>query len=148
MTKSDLSGCVAYQYVAPTEVFTISIPTDGWYALVSVPGVVGGAIDVGTDSSPKFKINLSSKSWTDAGTESTLARTVYGKIPMRKPYPNQLQRDESASDGLVTFKMVLNDYVYAGDTVTSVEIAAGFFTNSGSGGDSHVSLAETHTGGL
>lgn len=124
----------------------ITIQADGWTAVATIPNaVVGGTYNLGTDAEPTVSMTVTSKSWTDAGVETTLSRTVYGKAALRKPYPDQLVKDETVNGTGIDCKIVLNDFVYPSETISSVSIAAGFHTDNGSGGSGLPSAAQTPT---
>ena len=121
-----------------------TIRADGWTALVMIPdAVVGGAYDLGTDAEPAISMTVTSKSWSVSGVETTLNRTVYGKAALRKPYPNQLVKDEVVNGTGIDVPVVLNDYIYADETISNVSIAAGFHTDNGAGGSGLPSAAQT-----
>ena len=123
-----------------------STVANGWTLQLTMPGLIGGTFDVGTDSAPKVSVAVTSKSWTAAGVETTISRTVYGKAMLRKPYPNQASRDETASSPNVIENIVLSDFIYTTDTIQSITVLAGFFTDNGSGGSGLANATETLTG--
>ena len=119
-----------------------TVLANGWQLQITIPdAVTGGAYDLGTDSAPAVSVTVTSKSWTAAGVETTLSRVVYGKAVLRKPYPDQSVKDETVSGSDIVIKVVLNDYIYASETVSNVTVSAGFHTDSGSGGSGLLSDA-------
>lgn len=123
-----------------------TIRADGWTVLVTIPdAVVGGTYDLGTDAEPAVSMTVTSKSWSVDGVETTLDRTVYGKAVLRKPYPDQLVKDEVVNGTGIDVPVVLNDYIYADETISNVTVAAGFHTDSGDGGSGLPSTVQTAT---
>lgn len=62
--------------------------------------------------------SVTSSGYTSVGGTTTIARTIYGTLWWRKPYPNNAVADESTGAGFVTVRVGLSDWVYASDTLT------------------------------
>lgn len=120
-----IAGAFSVASVGSANLFTATMKLDG---------KIGGAFDFGTDASPKFHMQVTSKSWTPAGVETTATRTVYGKKVRRKPYPNQTEREEVQDGSKVEVQIILSDFIYAGDVITDITFEAGLFTDNGTGG--------------
>lgn len=118
------------------------ILSNGWQLQITIPSAgTGGVYNLGTDAAPTVSVAVTSKSWTSSGVETTLNRTVYGKAVLRKPYPDQASKDETVSGSDIIIKVVLNDFIYAGETVSNVAVSAGFRTDDG-GGNSSTAINE------
>jgi len=124
----------------------VSIDPDGWTASITISGLTTGGnysfglgpnntVD-GPGANPKLVLNVTSKGYDDAGNEIVVSRLVYGDKPLRKPYPNQLIKDETDILGNVIIRVSLSDYVWAKDksgagnsgTDVAVSILSGLYT--------------------
>ena len=110
---------------------TIEVLAEGWEADLILPGTTGGALAFGADSTPNLVLNVTSRSWTTGGAETTIARTVWARAWQRKPYPNEATKNETESAPNITLRLALSDYIYDDDIIASVDIAAGTFTDTG-----------------
>lgn len=142
------------------DISAVRIHSDGWYAEIDIEGfLIGGAYDfgLGVENDPtntKIKFNVTSEGYNSSGVLGTMTRTVYGVKQLRKPYPNQLDADESESGGTLTLKVILSEFVYNDDknggvgtsgTDPTVNILSGFYTDNGSGGSGNGNNATTST---
>jgi hypothetical protein len=109
---------------------------NGWVAEIDVDTggsmAVGGtyAMGLGANNNPstaKVALTVTSPGYDTTGAVTTIQRTVYGTVPMRKAAPNQAQNDEGVVSTTLTIRVALSDFIYTGDTVTAV-IASGLYT--------------------
>jgi hypothetical protein len=88
-------------------------------------------------TSAKIVFTVTDDSYTNAAAVTTKARTVYG-VPciqpnvgaMRKAYPNDANPSETASGSDVIIRVALSNHIFD-DSVVTVSIGAGFYTESG-----------------
>ncbi|MBG6172682.1 hypothetical protein IWQ55_000291 [Labrenzia sp. EL_208] len=119
------------------KITSLVIDPEGWKATMTVTGAVDGGTFSGLNnpSTPGLQLTVTSKSWDDAGVETTVQRSVFATSVVRQPYPNGplLQETEVTSDLEVVLS--LSARIYAGDTVTAAA-AASLHTDNGTGGSS------------
>lgn len=135
----------------PTEVTdddmvaSLTVNTDGWSADIVLAGTVDGGSYSGLNNkaSPGLALSVTSTSWTTGGVETTISRTIYATSVVRLPYPDNASLDEVEAAGDLTVRVSLSDYIYADDTVTAVNVAAGFYTDDGTGGASDANSGGT-----
>ena len=111
----------------------------GWVAEIDMEGMAaGGTYNMGftpstagnlVDANANIKFTVTSPGYDAAGNATTTTRTVYGTNFLRQPYPNQSLADETIGAGIVTLRVALSEFIYAGETVTA-DIGAGFYTAS------------------
>ena len=98
-------------------------------AIVTLMGDVGGTFDFGTDESPKFMINIRSRSWDASGVETTIDRVVWGRALERQPFPNQsLSNQTDNLDGTNDSAIVLSSNIYTDDIILGYTMEDGFYT--------------------
>lgn len=113
---------------------TAGASCNGWVAEIDLEGLsTGGTYDFGlgannNPSTAKIVFTVTSPGYTTSGGSTTIQRTVYGTVALRKPYPNEASKDETAGTPL-TVRVALSDFIYSGDTAT-VSIASGFYAGS------------------
>ncbi len=121
------------------DILAVAIRPDGWSAEVTVKGLAtGGTYDIGLGTDydyrpphqPKFVLQVSSPGYDSAASATTVSRTVYATLALRKPYPNDGQKDESASGSDVIIRLVLSEFVGSADTITAL-VFAGLYTQGG-----------------
>jgi len=134
------------------DILSCTVRADGWSVDVVIEGfTTGAAYDFGsfddvpaTVSDPRFTLNVVSEGYNAAGALGTINRTVYGTHVVRKPYPDQASKDETAA-GNLTVRVALSESVYNDDknggagtsgTNPTVTITAGWCVNSGGGAQS------------
>lgn len=107
---------------------------NGWVAEIDLEGLsTGGSYNFGLGSSndpsaATVVFTVTSPGYTTSGSTTTIQRTVYATRFLRRPYPNEAVKDETAGTPL-TVRVVLSDFIFSGDTAT-VTIASGFYTGS------------------
>jgi hypothetical protein len=125
-------------------------PGNGWVLQIDIessggtPINVGGtyAMGLGTNNDPstaKTVLTVTSLGFDATGTATTVARSVYGTVALRKPYPDQATMNESLAAGVLTIEVALSDFVYAKDkagagnsgTDITIAIASGLYTQGG-----------------
>lgn len=126
---------------------TTGLATDGAFALLDIEGfTTGKTVDFGSGrgnklvyadiASAKIVFTVTSLGYTTAGVLSTIVRTVYGRMIVRKPDPNEAQNNEPTATSIL---IALSEYIYAKDqagvgnsgTDITVTIAAGAIRNDG-----------------
>lgn len=131
-------------FAANGDILAVSIDESGYTASITIEGLgTGGTYDMGfgTNNNPstaKIVFTVVSMGYDDTGSPTTLTRTVYGTIPLRKPYPDYTTNQETVSGSDVIVKVVLSEHIYAKDntgagksgTAPTVSIASGFYTQS------------------
>jgi hypothetical protein len=114
----------------------------------SVSLTLGDSKDGGTwaglndHTDPSLALTVTSKSWTDAGVETTLERTVYATKVRRKPYPDHATIEETESGADLNVILMLSDYIHSGETVTW-SAAEALYTDDGTGGSTDANTAQT-----
>lgn len=113
---------------------------NGWVAEIDIsspagtPGITGSyTLGLGTNGDPtaaKIVLTVTSPGYDSTGGSTTVPRTVYGTMQVRKASPNQTVFDEALVSTTLTVRVALSDFVYSGDTVTAV-IGAGFYSQGG-----------------
>jgi hypothetical protein len=128
---------------------TAGVSCNGWVAEIDLEGLSTGgtySLGMGTNNDPaaaKIVFTVTSPGYTTAGASTTIQRTVYGTQWLRKPYPNNASKDETAGTPL-TVRVALSDFIYSGDTAT-VSIGSGFYTGSNAVTDLSVTNNSTLT---
>lgn len=146
--------------MATGDILSCTIRDDGWSADVVIEGFVdGAAYNFGTlddaeptTATPKVTFTVVSEGYNASGVLGTITRTVYGTHVVRKAYPNHATLDETEGGGNLSVRIALSEFIYDDDntgggksgTAPTVTIAAGWCTNSGSGGGSETSAAATN----
>jgi hypothetical protein len=98
-----------------------------------------------------IKLTVTSPGYTN-GILGTTQRTVYG-IPcltnttgaMRKAYPNQTNPNETINGSDIDIVVALSEYVYPNDTSITVDIKAGWYTESGTPSTAVTGLSVTNS---
>ncbi len=130
---------------ATGDILSVTVRPDGWTADVAIDGLnIGGQYANGHGAnnviSGNEKMTLTVVSHGYNGTTlTTKTRTVYGSWPMRKPYPNDTQNEETNVAGVTTVRLVLSDLIYdeddagAGNSGTTIiaDFRSGLYTYSG-----------------
>lgn len=137
---------------ATGDVTAVRIEPNGWIADIDIQGFQkGGTYSFGLGAnnvpvSPKLVLNVSSQGYDANGNPTSVSRTVLGTQWVRLPYPANTGnsgpgtvKDESVNNGVLTIKVALSDFVYAGENVTAT-VSSGLYTDSGTGG-SHLANA-------
>ena len=129
---------------------TLEILTDGFSAYLYTEGFSLGAtyqFGLGTDNADtanaRLGIQITSLGYTGV-TLGTRVRASYGKGTIRKPTPNEAQRDEIIESGKLKTRIALSDPVFAKDktgvgnsgTDPWAAAIAGLVVNTGGGGES------------
>ncbi len=132
------------------DILSVTVRADGWSADVVVEGFTTGAtydFGLGTNNAnlagAKVVFTVVSEGYNSAGTLGTVTRTVYGTSVVRKPYPNEAQKDETGG-GNLTVRIALSDPIYDDDntgagksgTAPTVSFSAGWCVNTGGGSQS------------
>lgn len=111
----------------------------GWTASIVIDGLATG----GTVDPSKVVLTVQDPGYDATGAAVTRTRTIRGTVPIRRQYPNNTQRMISAAGGQLTIMIGLDDLVYAGSTVTAVDIGSGFYPGAATGAPASVSNAST-----
>ncbi len=151
---------VAVTHAATGDITGVRIAGDtvhnGWTAEIDIEGLAtGGKYNTGisttTNNDPKnakLVFTLTSPGFDASGATTTVTRTIYGTKFVRLPYPNNTKADETVSTStgtvILTTKVALSDFVYAGDTLVSVTIAPGFYTVGSTTNTAVVALPATN----
>jgi len=125
-------------------------PGNGWVLQIDIessgatPINVGGtyAMGLGTNNDPataKTVLTVTSLGFDATGAATTVSRTVYGTVALRKPYPDQATMNEALAAGVLTLEVALSDFVYVKDksgvgnsgTDITIAIASGLYTQGG-----------------
>ena len=101
---------------------------NGWVASATLPDD-----GVSTFDPTKITLTVSDPGFDTDGSAVTRTRTITGTAIVRKQYPNQAQRLNSASGGTRTVYFALSDLVYAGSTITAANAAAGYYGGAAAG---------------
>lgn len=152
--------------MATGDIINVDINADGFSADITIEGFVdGGTYDygLGANNDPtnaKVVFTATSLGYDadevalDPDTDpSTVTRTIYGTETIRLPYPNNATLDETEDSGNLIIRVALSDYIYAKDTTgvgnsgtaVTVAIAAGWYTDDGTGGTTNPSVALSST---
>lgn len=99
----------------------------GWVAEVTLKGIVNTA---GTLDATKLVLNVSDPGYTTAGGTTTVTREIRGIAHVRRQAPNGNSRMITTDGTDLTLLIALQDWVYAGTTITSAAIESGFYTDS------------------
>jgi hypothetical protein len=94
--------------------------------------------------SEKLRVTVTSVGRNTNGTVSAPTRTVYGTKYYRKTYPNQTQAQEEVSGSDVILWVFLSEPIASEEVVTSVEIAAGFYTQGGNPSNAFSGVSATN----
>lgn len=120
------------------DIISISINPTAWQAEIDISGMGTGAnynLGFGPGNSiispylPKIIFNVNSSGFNDNGEPISISRTVYGTTGIRKPYPNESQKDEVASNGNIKLKVALSEYIYQKDSNITANILSGYYTS-------------------
>lgn len=77
----------------------------------------------------KFIVNIDSPGYQGNGTTTTRQRTARGTILLRRAVPNKNSPYAAiGGDAANTYYIVMDNVVYGGDTITSVDVLAGAYT--------------------
>ncbi|MBG6158274.1 hypothetical protein IWQ52_004249 [Labrenzia sp. EL_159] len=121
----------------PTDdlISALTVDPEGWKATMTVTNAVDGGTYSGLNnpSSPGLLLTVTSKSWDNAGVETTLQRPVFATSVIRQPHPNGTLLQETEVTSNLEAVLSLSARIYAGDTVTAVA-ADSLYTDNGSGG--------------
>ncbi|MFD1610967.1 hypothetical protein ACFSCW_04040 [Sphingomonas tabacisoli] len=101
---------------------------NGWVAKVVLPDD-----GVSTFDPTRIVLTVSDPGFDASGAATTVVRTIRGTAVLRKQYPNQTQRLNSASGGVRTVHFALDDDVYQGSTLVSGQALAGYYGAAASG---------------
>lgn len=100
---------------------------NGWVAAATLP-------DDGASTFDPTRIVLTvTDPGYDASGATIVTRTIRGTAIVRRQYPNQAQRLNSASSGARTVYFALDDEIYAGSTVTAATAEAGYYGAAAAG---------------
>jgi len=127
-------------------ILSVEINSDGWSADVTIDnwGSNTGLVvyDYGytgtTLGTPKFALTVTSKGFDATGAATTHVRTIHATHTVRKPYPLELELDETDVSGDLVIRVALSDFVYdkdksgAGNSGTdiAVSVLAGWATDA------------------
>lgn len=151
-------GIPATSSAAAGDITAIRIAPNGWYAEVDIEGFVTGgtyAYGLGSGLDPtnaKMVFTVTSQGYDASGTLGTVTRTVYGTETLRRPYPNQTQKDETVASNTLTVKVALSDFIYNDDknggagtsgTDVTASVGGGWYRDSGAGGTNAYSATTT-----
>lgn len=107
---------------------------NGWTAEVDIEGLgTKGkySFGLGTNgeatSSSRIILNVTSPGYDAEGNPTTIVRTIYGTKFVRQAYPNDKFADETVNGNTTTVRVSLSDFVYAGDSNVTANIAGGFY---------------------
>ena len=136
---------------------SVTVEANGWVLAVTgswsaTPGVWeysgedrtnGRFLDGGTDQfpldpdgTPKIMLTVTRQGFTRSGGQAVASsgdtQVVVATKPLRKPYPNQSQLDETdLGGGQRTIRFALSQRIYAGDSVSVATFAAGWKAGQG-----------------
>lgn len=103
----------------------------------------GGTYALAPLTTPKVTLTVTSPGYDSAGAATTVTRTVWGTVALRKPYPNETANDETVSGSDVTVRLALSELIYADDTVT-LTCLSGLYTAGGTPSNAKSSFAVTN----
>lgn len=118
-------------------IYGADIQARGWVMDVYVYGVdTNGtfAFGLGTNNSitgtQKVTLTVTSQGFDDTGTATTIQRTIYGTKQLRLPYPNHATNDVWTNTVIAgsVVRIILSDYVYAGDSNLTVNFGTGWYS--------------------
>lgn len=127
---------------------------NGWTAEIDIEGLnTGGVYDfgLGPNNDPenaKVIFTVTSPGYDATGNITTITRTIHGTKQVRKAHPDNAVIDESTSGGILTVKVALSDYIYAGDTSITATIGSGFYTSTGTPNNSVTNFSVTNNSTL
>lgn len=143
-------ACALRARAVTGDILGVTIHARGFWAEITVEGVgTGGTYDLGWGANNtvtggnKLVLNVTSETFDDTGTPTTLARTVYGSVPLRQAWPNDASNDETVSGSDVIIRIALSDYIYDDDVVT-VDCGAGLYTQ-GTASNATTGMAVTNS---
>lgn len=146
--------CQMTAFAATGDITAVTILGDsthnGFAASIVITGLSTGgtyAYGLGANNAPsgaKIVFTVTSPGFDSSGAATTVSRTVYGTTCMRQTYQTSL--GSNATNGLstpcnppspqesgsspVTVEVALSEFIYATDTVASVTIGSGFYTQA------------------
>jgi hypothetical protein len=94
---------------------------NGWVAQATLPDDGASAFDP-----TKIVLTVSDPGFDTAGNATVVTRTIRGTAVIRKQYPNQAQRLNSASGGTRTVYFALSDYIYQSSVIADAQAEAGY----------------------
>jgi len=101
---------------------------NGWIAEIVFKGLAAG----GTFDASKVTLTVEDPGY-DATGAVTRTRTISGGTVLRRQYPNESTTMIDAVGDDVRIRFSLDDDVYAGSTITAVDVAAGAYTGANAG---------------
>lgn len=145
------------------QVSAVTINADGWSADVTIKGWAASAGSVtyafgytGTTlGTPKLALLVSSLGYDSSGIATVQVRTVHATTTVRKPYPNNAQKNETTSGSDLVIRVALSDCVYSKDksgsgnsgTDVAVSVLAGFANNGADNTASNVTATNSSAKG-
>src|SRR5512145_993495 len=140
--------------MAAGDILSCTIDPLGWKATVVIEGFKDGgayawgfttsANKINIPSAAKVVFTVVSEGYNSSGVLGTITRTIYGTETLRNPYPNEATLQETEAGGNLSIVIALSEPIYDDDntgvgksgTAPTVSIAAGWYTDSGTGGSS------------
>jgi hypothetical protein len=106
---------------------------NGWVARATLPDD-----GVSTFDPTKITLQVADPGFDSAGNTLLAGlggpvRTITGTVRVRKQYPNNAQKLDSASAGTRTVHFALSDFIYASTVINSADAAAGYYGAAASG---------------
>jgi len=114
----------------------LAVQAGGWEMDGTVVGaVVGGTYNgLNDNAAPGMVLEVSSKSWTSLGVETTTTRNIYALAVQRQAFANNASLVETTVGSDFTTRWALSQMVFDTDTIVDVTFLAGLFTDDGAGG--------------
>ncbi|TXI87769.1 MAG: hypothetical protein E6Q40_04540 [Cupriavidus sp.] len=110
---------------------------NGWVAAATLPDDGSSTFDP-----TKIVLTVTDPGYDGSGT-TTVTRTIRGTAIVRKQYPNQAQRLNSAASGTRTVYFALDDEIYSGSTITAANAEAGYYGAAAAGSIAGVTNSST-----
>lgn len=96
----------------------------GWAVDVVMAGITS---TVGTMDATKLVLTVTDPGYDAAGNVVTVTRTIRGIAHVRRQYPNGNSKIISTDGSKTTATVAVDDWIYAGSTITAATAEAGFY---------------------
>lgn len=105
----------------------IGVDGNGFVARVVLRGITSTA---GTCDGTKLVLQVSDPGYATDGSVTTVTRTIRGTAPLRRRSPNGASKQISTDGADLTIQVALSDHIFAGTTIVSAALEAGFYPGS------------------
>lgn len=137
--------------MATGDIIDMVVDPEGWYVEPKIEGLSsGGTYDngYGSDLDPadaNLDLTMTCETFSGVGGATTKQRTLYGTKFKRQAYPNEASADETIDGSDVILRHAISDYIYAGDTSITANIATGLYTQGGTPNNAAIDYVVTNS---